>query len=386
MSKIPRVPGPRRSPNTGSIAQTPTGRYQVQVSVRAPTPAGALPHRGQPPEANRTLRLLLEEVDRGGHRGGRIRLSDYLTEYLETTVRPLLARDTYSLYRLLATRHIAPVLGHLTLDEVTPAHVQTLAALRLKRIRHRPCAHSWVPGRGTPPGGRFRSDRAQPVSRVRKPPQGKRSPPAMTAAEGRAVLAAVAGTRIAGLVTCALVLGLRMGELLGLRWSDVDLSARTVTIERQYADIRNRSAGEPTRAYRPLKAAREVCTLPLPTHLALALRRHRSQARLIRLAAGRRWVEHDAVFPGRWGSPRQPEVVNREFRQALSAAGLRPRTLHECRHGTATLLASLGVPLSVTQAILGHRRGSAVTASVYVHTAPASIQAAMDALDRALGD
>jgi integrase len=186
------------------------------------------------------------------------------------------------------------------------------------------------------------------------------------------------------MVTCGLLMGLRIGELLGLRWEDIDFAAGTMRVERQWGDVRGRAPGEPSQAYRALKRRREHAVLPLPGQVVTALRHQRARVRRLRLMAGERWHDQDAVFPSQYGRPMDSGQVNLEFRRGLVAAGLRSRSFHQLRHGTATLLASLGVPVNVTGAVLGHMRGSAVTLSTYVHTDQSQIKEAMERLSAAL--
>lgn len=194
------------------------------------------------------------------------------------------------------------------------------------------------------------------------------------------LLAATAEDALGPLYALAASTGLRRGELVGLRWSDLDLAAGTLRVARS---VSRDDAGGWTAA--ETKSARSRRTLPLPAMARNALDRQRKRQAAAKLAIGAAWQDRDGlVFTDTAGRPILPEYVSHAFAQARTAAGLPDTTLHHLRHTAATLLLAEGVPLAVISEWLGHS-GIAVTAAHYAAVVPELHRQARDAMDRALG-
>jgi integrase len=200
---------------------------------------------------------------------------------------------------------------------------------------------------------------------------------AWTEAEASKFLASVADDRLFPLWRLALATGMRRGELCGLRWRDVDLAARTVTVASTRVVAERVEVGEPK-----TKAGARVIALDADTVAALAAWR-RAQAEE-RLLVGAGWRDHGLVFVDQVGEPPHPETVTRWWREAVARADVPPIRLHDARHTAATIMLRSGVPVKVVTQRLGHA-DVAVTMRVYQHvTAQDDVEAA-DALGRALG-
>ena len=173
----------------------------------------------------------------------------------------------------------------------------------------------------------------------------------------------------------ALALGLRQGEALGLRWSDIDLDARTLSVRRSVQRV-----GREWRFLEP-KTARSKRTVALPAPLADALRAHRTGQLAERMRMGSAWQGEkwgDLVFTDAMGGPLSGFHVYRRFKALLAAAGLPKMRYHDLRHGAASLMAAQGVPARVAMETLGHA-SITTTMNVYAHVAP---ELGRDAADR----
>jgi len=137
-------------------------------------------------------------------------------------------------------------------------------------------------------------------------------------------------------------MGLRRGELLLLRWDDVDLDGRVLHVRRalQRVDGALRLVDTKTRASRR--------PLPIPSMAARALECRRARQTAQRLAAAEAWQDRDLVFTTAIGTPLEPRNVNRRFEQLRRRAGLPWLRLHELRHGCATFLQVCGVVSNAT--------------------------------------
>jgi integrase len=312
---------------------------------------------------------------------GRLTFDAFLQQWLSEVVEPNLAVKTHRSYEQNVRNHIAPALGKLPLQEVTPPRIQRLlnakraAGLSPRSVQILHAVIRQALGQALD----WRLVAVNAATLIPTPRAARFKTPALSATDARAVLEAVSGDRIEPLVTVALSLGLRQGEALGLRWSDVDLDAATLTVPHQLQWNR----GE-WRLTVP-KTTRSERTIPLPLIVVTALRKQRVQQLEERLAAGERWkgCAWDLVFTTTVGTPIEGVKVTRRFQALLRRAGVQRLRFHYLRHGAASLLLAQGVPLPVVMAILGHNQ--VATTLHYSHAVPELTRDAMNRMDAALG-
>ncbi len=155
--------------------------------------------------------------------------------------------------------------------------------------------------------------------------------------------------------------GLRQGELLGLRWRDVDLAARKVRVVSPYV------RGE----FNDPKSEGSGRSVPLAARVADALSALREQSSTARGRA--------CLLPPRVGEPLDRSKLVRRFKQAIERADVRPITFHELRHTFGTRMAAAGVPLRTIQHWMGH--ADSKTTQIYAHYQPSDAEA--DVVDAA---
>lgn len=169
--------------------------------------------------------------------------------------------------------------------------------------------------------------------------------------------------------------GLRRGEVAGLRWSDVDLAANTLTI------VNNRtSAGGRTVEGRP-KSDTSERTLPMTEKIRGALESARTRQKRERLAAGEAYGDGAYVVSNELGSPYNPAVLSRYWREMTVRAGLPPIRLHDARHTAATAMHLQGVPIAVIAQWIGHKDAS-FTMRLYAHSQDEALRSVVDLLNR----
>jgi integrase len=205
----------------------------------------------------------------------------------------------------------------------------------------------------------------------------KRQRMAWTSDEARAFLdcAAAADDPLAVAYVLILCLGLRKGEVLGLRWRDVNLGESELHIRNQLQRVSG------TLHHRETKTEGSTAPLPLPSLCVAALQRQSAAQLRAREAAGPAWQGDDWVVTTRYGTPVEPRNFNRAFTARCTAAGVRLITVHDARRTCASLLVDLDVHPRVVMQILRHAQ-FAVTMEIY---AQASSRATREALMR-LGD
>ena len=200
---------------------------------------------------------------------------------------------------------------------------------------------------------------------------------AYTANEARAISRAAAGHRLEALFLVSWQLGLRRGELLGLRWQDVDLDQGVLRVVEKLTEDRK---GKRLAFVHP-KSRKSRRTLHLTSECRRALIGHREQQATERAALAAGWHDSGLVFCASRGTPMIPRNLNRDWYALRKKARVPAYGFHSLRHTAATLMLAAGVPLPVVSETLGHESYS-FTKDVYGHLVPEmQIQAttAMDA-------
>ena len=191
-------------------------------------------------------------------------------------------------------------------------------------------------------------------------------------------MAAAAAHRLSALYVLALYLGLRRGELLGLRWQDVDLDEAKLEV------VHNLQRVSGALRLVPPKTEDSARTVPLPRVCVEALRAHRQRQAADRAQAWPDWEDHGLVFPSRRGTPMEPDNLRRSWGLIRQAAGLGPTRVHDLRHTCVTLLLDLGAPPHVVREIVGHS-DIEVTMTIYAHVSLEEKRKALAKLGEVLG-
>jgi integrase len=189
---------------------------------------------------------------------------------------------------------------------------------------------------------------SNPGARAHKLPSGRRDMKTWTGDQVHAFLGSVARDRLAGLWRLAFSSGMRRGELLGLRWSDLDLDGATLSVQQ------TRIRGAEGLVYGSPKTAKGRRRIALDAATVVALRAHRRAQAAERLLAGSIWHDEDLVFCRADGQPLDPDSVSQSFERLSARAGLPRIRLHDARHTAASLLLAAGVHPKVVQERLGH--------------------------------
>jgi integrase len=190
-------------------------------------------------------------------------------------------------------------------------------------------------------------------------------PDPLTEAEVENVLAYIEGDRYAIAWHLALA-GLRLGEICGLRWSDIDLKANTLAVENTRLQ---RGKKHIEKAPKSRAGRRE---LPLPDHLIVELKATRKIQATDRLKLGEAYVASGYVVVNEAGEALTPNAVESRWARVLVAAKVRHRRLHDARHTCGTLMHLKGVPIALISAWLGHA-SKAFTMQTYVNPKPEAL-------------
>ncbi len=350
------------------------GRWVATISTG---PRGANRRVTRYAKTRTEARVLLDELRRLARPvegSGRTTVGQYLRSWLDTAGRRSLKASTWRTYDVALRLHIDPAIGHIALARLTAEQVDTmLAGLELEPKGQRNVLGFL--GRVLDVAEQ-RGHVLRNAARLVDPPRAFRAEPVtLGPADARRIIAAVAGDRLEALWIAALGTGLRQGELLGLRWEDVDLEAATLTVT--YSLVRTDGAyglDEP-------KTARSRRFIALPAFVVAALREHRRRQLEERLAAGESTAD-GLVFVSPAGRPLNGGWVSHRWRAIATAAGV-DVTMHQLRHTNATILRDRGIPEDVRMSRLGHTTTG--MARRYGHATEAPDRAAAAALDEVLG-
>lgn len=336
-------------------------------------------------EVRQKLDALKHQLDAGmavGTRRG-MTVGQYLESWVAGTLADQVAADDLrpskrDSYAHMVERHIAPYIGRYRLEELKPPHLRAwIAGLRaITSQRGRPLSARTIQlAHATLRRALNDAVRDELVPRnvalLVQPGRILRTTVApLTMAEAKALLATAAEDRLFALWLVLVSLGLRRGEALALRWSDLDLEARTVRISRS---LQRRHTGEPSRRGRyrgelvevPPKTAGSIRMLALPASLTAALMEHRTRQLRERLAA-KAWVDPDLMFTSTAGTWIDPQNLYHAWHSLCTRAGVRRCRPHNLRHTAASFLLLQGADMRTVMDQLGHTR-MATTSDLYTH-------------------
>jgi len=296
-------------------------------------------------------------------------VTQFLDLWLADVVRPEAKPRTYERYAREVRLRIVPSIGHLRLQRLSPHHVHRwLATVRATGLAPSTILLCYaVLHAALDRAVRWEMLARNPADRVDRPTAPRPRVEPYTVEQARALLTTIGDHRQAPLYRVALALGLRLGELAGLRWSDLDLDdpRPTLTIAQQTYRV-NVAPGETRLHTDTPKSEAAARRIRLPAPLVAVLIAHRERLVGLRRLAGPRWRAHDLVFPTSVGTPFEPRNINRQFHLFRVKAGLPHRRPHDLRHSAASFMLAEGVPLKTIQSILGHAT-FALTADTYSH-------------------
>jgi integrase len=339
--------------------------------------------RGKRAEAQKELRRRLTALDKGVHVDpSGLTLAAYLAGYLREVAPDTVALKSLERYAGLVRNQINPHLGNIPLQKLRPADVsawlKTLGKtdISIRSIRH---AHGVL---------RTALNYAAAVELVERNVASLIRPPALPdtkvemlrANDIADALAKLEGLSIYPVAAIALGTGARRGEIAGLQWSDIDLDAATMRIERSIEQTKGGLRVKPPKT----KAGRR--TITLPAFVVAVLRDHRRGVLEFRLALGAGALPGDApVFGDIEGNWPNPSSMSDRWRDAVKNRKLPKVTLHSLRHTHASALIAADLDVVSISRRLGHK-SPALTLSVYSHFFKNKDSAAAAALDAAIAE
>lgn len=387
----------RKSRNTGQVIERGPDKYLIRVFLGRASAGKRHYHdetfHGKKRQAQDRLRVLLTKHKAGESlKINKDTLGVFLDEWLGAN--PDLKESSIAHYKRTLDLYVRPKLGNLMLAKIEAGDIQTLyknlaegglsrtsvnyvhtllksvfkLALRRRKVPFNP-----MDGVDAPGGKRAEEDKkANRAARV------------MTPAQVAQFLAAAEDTRFGTLFTLAFHTGCRPGELLGLKWSNLDAGVQTLKISQAINWRLGKKPGEPEWYLDTPKTAHGRRVLRLTDGLMEVLTAHRKCQLEERMKAGRVWNDHDFIFADEVGEPYSQNRLRYYCKQILKAAGLPEHfNPYSARHTSATLLMASGINAKMVSERLGHSDVN-ITLQTYTHPTADMQTEASERIERAL--
>jgi integrase len=195
------------------------------------------------------------------------------------------------------------------------------------------------------------------------------------------------GHRLKGLILIALGTGLRQGELLALKWEDIDINNNEIKVQKtikRVTLIENDGSRKTEVILQPPKSKNSNRTVPIPSSLIPIIKEHELLQKQEKLKAGPFYTDDKFVFPTVTGNPINVKNLFKSYKALLAKAKIKHKKFHALRHTYATKLFEAGVPLKTVQILLGHSDMS-ITADIYTHVMPKQKTNAVEKLNSLFG-
>ncbi len=379
----------RRGNGEGTIVQRKNGTYEAKISIEGGKRKSIYGKTRR--EVQDKLKTALYEQQQGTLiTAPQQKLSEFLREWLEKTQKYDVGPRTYERYEEVVRLHIIPALGHYYLQKLKPLHIKNFYAKKLEdglKARTVQNFHN-VLHKALDTAVRWNLVARNMCDQVDPPRAEDYEAQPLELEQLKKLMVAAQGHPIEALFLLTLATGLRRGEILGLKWQDINMNVGTLQVRRVLARVPTILKTVERKGYmekntKTKKSRRSIIIAPFALE---ALKQHRERQNLVKEKAGRFWQDKDLVFCTSMGTPLNPDRdVRIPFKKLLQKAGLPNVRFHDLRHSAATLLLSMGVHPKIVQEILGHSNIS-ITLNIYSHVLPTMQQDAIAKLNAAFMD
>lgn len=378
----------------GSIRQRSKGSWEIFYDMPADPVTGKRRQksqtiRGTKRDAQRVLREVLLSLEQGSYvKPNKTSLGDWLRQWLKDYVSMNTTDRTQESYTSIVECHLIPSLGKVMLTDLQPQHIQSYYAEKLNNGRadgkgglsarsvvyhHRILAKALNYAVKMGVVVRNMADVVQPP-RVARVTMHTLSPEEVTK-----FLEVAQETDYYVYFSTLIYTGLRRGELLALRWRNLDLNRDTLTVVATAYKL-----GNGDYIIKEPKTVQSRRSVTMPPSLVELFKVYRADQELLRVQLGVSLNADDFVFIRPDGSPINPSAVTLAFRRIIKRAGLKDIRIHDLRHTHATLMLKAGVHPKVVSERLGHANIS-ITLDIYSHVLPGMQEAAAEKFDAIFG-
>jgi len=373
-----------RAPGSGSVSKNPSGTYRAQVTI--PSTTGSKPRRetrsfGTKREAEEWVRQSIYEVDSGlSAENHNISLENYYKKWVSTKQMKVRIR-TLDDYQRLCRLYILPSFGNKSMRNIKTADVNTFYVLLGSRGTGLPTIDYVHRVLRTIFSDAIREGvvSLNPCLYASRPKAKKsRNVEVMSENEVVTFLNLADETSFGILLRTAVMTGMRLGEILGLTWRDVNFLTGKIHINKQ---IPTRHVKGTLREATATKTKAGNRILPVANNLLEELKQHYESQRKHIAFMGSAWKDQNLVFPSNIGTPLQAGYPQKTCKQLFAAIGLDDSfTFHNLRHTAASIMLNNGMSLVDVSKYLGHSSPS-ITAEIYAHVMPGGLEKAVGIFD-----
>lgn len=333
-------------------------------------------------DAEARMRAILRGIDEGKPQEvpSPVSVEEFLNGWL-TANRESLAATTHARYADVVRRHVIPVIGKVRLKKVAPAHLRRVyASVRERGLSNQTCLHVH---RILHTAFKYavreeRIIKENVVGLVTAPKLDVRELPAMNRDSVKLLVQAARGTRLEVPVALAAVSGLRRGEVLALRWRNIDFTKNALYVSESLEQTRQYGV-----RFKGPKSKSSRRFVPLSPESVEQLRLHLAAQSDVKTQGGAAYTDLDLVFPNPDGTPWPPDSFTVAFGKLASWVGLKGFRFHDLRHAFASLTLADGVSIKEVQTLMGHSSPT-VTLSVYARSMEGLGRQAVNGLSRSL--
>ena len=329
--------------------------------------------KGTKRAAQQELTRLLNQLQTGIYvEPSKLTVSDFLKRWLNDYAKTTVSPKTFERYKEIVERNLDPALGGHYLPKLKPIHIQAYYSDALQNGRKSGkgglsgttvLQHHRILRQALKHAVRWQLLVVNPADAVDAP---RRSTVEIQPPDTEAIatlLSLSKGIRLHFPILLAVTTGMRRGEILGLRWDDVDVKRKTLSVRRSLCQTRS---GVTAKVPKTSKANRIVA---LPTLLIEELRTHKSRQAQHRLQVGAAYANNDLVCPDELGGFWPPNNLTSAFRHFVKQNELPQVRFHDLRHSHATQLLKQGIHPKIVSERLGHST-IGITLDTYSHVLP----------------
>ena len=350
----------KRANGEGTIRQRKDGRWEVIITV------GTDPMTGKPKTKSlygKTQKEVKEKRDAyfvavktGTYvEPDRTTFGTWVTRWLDLFAKPKVRMSTYAKYRINTKTHILPKLGNVELQKLTTEHIQEFYNEKAASLSSSVIAilHQIING-SLKQAVRQKVIINNPAENTVRPTVKYKEISPLTSLEVTAYLETAKNERLYAAFLLDIYTGLRRGELLALRWKNVDLKAGVLTVKESLNRVETYS-GKTELVFSEPKTANSKREIPLLSNIVQELKAHKARQNEEKLFFGQAYQDNDLVFTTHEGKPIEPRNFLRKHKALLKRAGLREEVrIHDLRHTFGTMLGQSGENPKNIQLIMGH--------------------------------
>lgn len=357
--------------HSGYTTQLANGRYRTFLMYKGKTVSAV----GATPKESKALAVakrdnLPQAIGKLPKQVLTLKLIDFMPDWLHDKHRKKVAPTTYKRYVGLMENWVLPSLGHIKIVELNKHHVNAFIESMGSKVGPRSqqqakallsAAFAFLVKR------EWVTD--NPVLKSEEIEYNRKEINPLKLSEVQTLLAYANGTIWHARWILACFYGLRQGEALGLRWSNVNFETRELQVREQLQTIGGK------RQFVSLKSKSSNRKLELDELTIEILRIHKKFQAEQRLLMGTKWLDNDLVFPTSTGMPMHPKVDYKHWQEALAACGIEKHRLHDARHTAATILYDNGMDIELIRRFLGNASVE-LTSGTYVHHSTRQVEKA----------